>query len=441
MSKNVNFVKIFPNLFEKDIVLYIIRLGEHMFELIGKNTTAKIYAKEIDDKLTSQIYGVLNGPVFNKDSNVAIMEDCHFGSGICIGFVAKLGDRIDPRFCGVDISCGVTAYPLDVRKLNLQELDKFIQKNIPMGMTIHQKVDNAQIESTYNKFLNGYDDFIKTAEDISKKINCSRTIGSIGTLGGGNHFIEIDQDSEGKYFIIIHSGSRNFGLKIAEFYQQISDGLTIDKTEFKKKVAEIKAKFSGPDIPVEIQKLKDVVTVKGYLDGQDAQNYYHDSEIANRYAKLSRRYMIRTVLEYLGLKYKEDNIIESVHNYIDFSEKTPIIRKGAIRAYTGEKCLIPLNMRDGILLCEGLSNPDRNCSGPHGAGRLYSRSKAKETLSMQDFKDAMVGIYTTCVSSNTIDESPMAYKNASDIIDTVQDTVKIIDHWKPILSIKSGSED
>jgi RNA-splicing ligase RtcB len=408
-----------------------------MFELIGKHGTAKVFAKEIDDGMTKQIYNVLSSPVF-EGCRVSIMEDCHVGAGICIGFTAELKDKVVPYHIGVDISCGVTAYPLDVRKLNLQELDKYIQKNIPMGMNMNSKIDNARIESTYNKFLTGYDDFYKSVNDISRKVNCSRAIASIGTLGGGNHFIEIDQDSEGKYFVIIHSGSRNFGLKIAEFYQQISDGLTIDKTEFKKKVQDIKLKFSGPDIPIEIQKLKDTVSVKGYIDGVDAQNYYRDSEIANRYAKLSRRYMIRTILDYLDIKYKEDNIIESVHNYIDFSEEIPIIRKGAIRAYTGEKCLIPLNMRDGILLCEGLSNAERNCSGPHGAGRLYSRSQAKETLSMQDFKDAMAGIYTTCVSASTIDESPMAYKNASDIIDTVQDTVKILDNWLPVLNIKAS---
>jgi RNA-splicing ligase RtcB len=412
-------------------------VSEKVIELKGACTGAKIFTDQYEEGAVQQIYQSLNNPIF-EGIKIRVMPDYHVGAGCTIGWTQEVKDKAIPYFVGVDIGCGVTAYPLETDKINLPAFDAFVHKHIPHGMGVHKNFDRVLAQSTYNKFQDDFSEFEEELECISKKVNCTRTMPSIGTLGGGNHFIEADKDSTGSLWLIVHSGSRNFGLRIAEFYQDISSGLTIDKGEYKKKLAEIKANFSGKDIAAEIAKLKENVSVKGYLDGVDAENYYRDMRAAQIYAQLNRRVMLRIMVESLNIKYKENKIVESIHNYIDFSEPVPIMRKGAIRAHTGEYALVPLNMRDGVLLCTGKSNPDWNFSAPHGAGRIYSRSKAKETLSMADFKTAMDGIYTTCVSTATIDESPMAYKDASAIISAVEDTLIIEDHWLPVYNFKAS---
>jgi RNA-splicing ligase RtcB len=412
-------------------------MSEKEIELKGKYTGAKIFSDQYDQGAVQQIYQSLNNPVF-ENIKIRVMPDYHVGAGCTIGWTQEVKDKVIPYFVGVDIGCGVTAYPLEKDKINVPAFDSFVHKHIPHGMNMHKTFDRIFAQSTYNRFQDDFQGFEEALETVSRKVNCGRTMNSIGSLGSGNHFIEVDKDTGGSLWLIVHSGSRNFGLSIAEFYQNISAGLTIDKGEYKKKLAEIKAKFSGERVTEEIQKLNTAVKVKGYLDGVDAENYYRDMNIAQIYAQLNRRAMIRLMLEALNLKYKEHKTVESIHNYIDFSEAVPIMRKGAIRAHTGEFCLVPLNMRDGVLFCKGRSNPDWNCSAPHGAGRVYSRSKAKESLSMEDFKAAMDGIYTTCVSTATSDESPMAYKDAAAIIDAVGDTVSIEDHWLPVYNFKAS---
>lgn len=377
-----------------------------MIEITGKYNTAKIFANELDEASEKQIYAMMSAEMF-EGGKVRIMPDVHCGSGSVIGLTYKLQNKICPNIVSVDIGCGVSAYNLGKNCPNLVALDKFIHNNIPHGKNVR---NDGYTDKGYIFLVSREKDFKIFNEIIGicdkLGIASDRVDNSIGTLGGGNHFIEVDFDGE-NYWLVIHSGSRNFGLQIANYHQ--------------KKAIEKMGKMDG----------------LAYLEGSDAEEYYRDMEIAQKYAKLNRFTMAYQIItEGLGLAIGATVSVESVHNYINFDDG--IVRKGAISAHKGESVIIPWNMRDGIVIGIGKGNEDWNNSAPHGAGRIMSRSKAKENVSLVDFEESMKGIYTTCVSKNTIDESPMAYKDYKVVKELLADSVDVTLNLRPVYNFKEG---
>lgn len=376
-----------------------------MFEVRGKYNSAKVFTDNCEEAAYKQILNLLNQK-FAENSQIRIMPDTHAGAGCVIGFTQKIEDKVVPNLVGVDIGCGMLV--LKVTKdfiMNLPKLDKVIHQKIPSGPE-HRK-------SKHPYCLNVHIDEIKAP------INTEKLYFSIGTLGGGNHFIEVDTDDAGDYYIVIHSGSRHLGKEVATYYQNEA----IKYHENQRKLSDSMS-FS---IPNEL----------AYLEGELMQNYLYDMNLAQEYALWNREAMLKVIIDELGIKKR--HILDkfcTVHNYINM--KDLILRKGSISLHKDELAIIPINMRDGSLIVRGKGNSDWNCSGPHGAGRLMSRSKAKESLKMEDYKEAMKGIYTTCVSTATIDESPMAYKPIDEIIENIQDTAEIVNIIKPIYNFKAA---
>ncbi len=380
----------------------------------GKYNSANVMIDELDQETISQIYSFLNHPAF-AHTYIAIMPDCHAGAGAVIGFTAKMNEYVIPNVVGVDIGCGVLAYPLKVESIDFKALDKYIKQNVPSGFNIRSTDEKMVTGKKPKDYIGKSDQDIldlagKTGQDQSK------VIGSIGTLGGGNHFIEIDKTDEGQYWLLIHSGSRNFGLRVANHYQGKAKEL-------------LKTMFVGADAYKNLE----------YLPvGFGAEEYLEAMNLAQLYAKMNRGVMAEVILKFFDQSAWDTNAIESVHNYINFEDK--IVRKGAVSAHLGERLLIPFNMRDGVAVCVGKGNTKWNESAPHGAGRILSRRKAKETLSMDEFKSEMEGIYTTTATQETIDESPMAYKDKETIVQAIGETVDIEFMMKPVYNFKAGGE-
>lgn len=399
----------------------------------------KIFAKTCEDLAREQVYRLASLPAFNE-SKIRIMPDTHAGKGSVIGFTANLGDKVIPNVVGVDIGCGMLVANLGKIDVDLESLDKFIRTNIPSGMNVRENVGEdydkylamLQCLNIYNAYEGGFDHIVK----------------SVGTLGGGNHFIELDKDEDGNVYVVIHTGSRHLGVMVCKHYQKIAINNKCSTKEIKNEIAEaikeLKSKHKESEIEKTILEIKSkhekdsIPNELCYIEGDDRLRYLHDMEICQEFAVVNRYKILKDILDHIGVTPIET--FTTTHNYISFKDN--IIRKGAISCYDGEKVIIPLNMRDGSIIAIGKGNEDWNYSGPHGAGRLMSRSKAKENISMDDFKKSMNGIYTTSVNENTIDESPMAYKNADEIIDCIKDTVDIINVIKPIYNYKcSDSED
>ena len=399
-----------------------------MIEIVGKYNVAKVYTDNIEQAAYAQVLNLMNQK-FAEGSRFAIMPDCHAGAGCVIGLTMKIVDKVVPNLVGVDIGCGMLVVKIDKSfKFDLQKVDRIWHENIPSGMNHrtkkHNFADNAKIE------------------DIIAPVNMDKLKLSIGTLGGGNHFGEIDVDDEGNYYIVIHSGSRHLGIEVCKHYQRLaieyhkdkkkSDLDVIEQLKKEGRQSEIEAvlkasKQSKPSIPDDL----------AYLEGQHLEDYLHDMKIAQEYAIWNREAMMEVLLGELGIG--KDKILEkfcTIHNYIDVENR--ILRKGSISLQKDEKAIIPMNMRDGSLIVRGKGNPEWNFSGPHGAGRLMSRSKAKESLSLDDFKQSMDGIYTTCVDNATIDESPMAYKPIDEIVRNVEPTADIIERIRPIYNFKAS---
>lgn len=395
----------------------------------------KIYAKTIEDSAKQQINTLLEQEPF-KNAKVRIMPDVHSGKGCVIGFTSEFKDKIIPNIVGVDIGCGVIVASLGNIDIDYEKLDKFIKENIPAGKDVR--------ETTIHIISTKYYHNLYSLKCYKQLHDIDRIIKSIGTLGGGNHFIEIDEDDEGGKYLIVHTGSRNLGKQVAEIYQQKA----IDKfykesvkNKIDTTIKELKVQGREKEIESTIKNIKEHYVATNipkelcYLEGQDAQDYLHDMHICQEYAKINRRYILDCVAQFLNIDIV-NNYFESVHNYIDL--KSNIIRKGAISAYEDEPVIIPLNMKDGCILGIGKGNDDWNNSAPHGAGRLMSRNEARRDLKLDDFKKAMSGIYTTTADETTIDESPMAYKNAKEIIETIKDTVEIKKLIKPIYNFKAS---
>lgn len=396
----------------------------------------KIFAKTVEQEVYDQLKQLMSVDVF-KDAKIRIMPDTHAGKGCVIGFTADLGDKVVPNLVGVDIGCSV--YCANLGKLNLsnkqlEELDKFIRENIPSGMNV-----NSQEHSV------GFDK-LQDLKIYSALRNVEHLHSSIGSLGGGNHYLELDKDSSGNIYLCIHTGSRNLGQQVCRYYQKLAiDNCLIKSNEFKGKVAYLvtRMKLEGQqkEIQSAIEKLKkeykrvdSIPYDLCYLEGTHRDDYLYDMKICQEFAWKNREEIARRILEFLKIDPIES--FHTVHNYIDFEDN--IIRKGAIRCNKGEKCVIPLNMRDGSIIGIGKGNEDWNCSGPHGAGRLMSRKQAKQSVSMDDFKESMKGIFTTSVNESTLDESPMAYKPADEIIELVKDTIDVIEVIKPIYNFKAN---
>ena len=405
-----------------------------MQEVKGEYNTAKVFTDVIDETSLKQIQLLCNQE-FTAGEKIRLMPDVHAGAGCTIGTTMTIKDKIVPNLVGVDIGCGMETLVIhkdsDVAKnFSGAVLDKIIRKNIPCGFDIRKKPHDFVSEVEWDK--------------VKGKFTKNRAILSLGTLGGGNHFIEADKDDEGNLYIVVHSGSRHAGLEIAEYYQEMAWNQLNQKTkaDLDSMIAELKA--TGRQSEIEEKRIemnaqiktaipKDLAYVSGYL----FDDYINDMKIMQHFAALNRKAMIDSIS--IGLRIKKEDLIEqftTIHNYIDIENM--ILRKGAVSAKKGEKLLIPINMRDGSLVCIGKGNEDWNCSAPHGAGRVMSRMKAKRQLRMEEFKAQMSGIYSTTVSKATLDEAPMAYKTMDDIVNNINPTAHIEKIIKPIFNFKAA---
>ena len=369
-----------------------------MIELRGKYAGAKVFTDIVDQESISQVISLLNQP-YAAGSRVRMMPDIPAGAGCTVGTTMTNGDKNCPNLVGVDIGCGMETVRLKEKRIELQKLDKLIRAEIPSGFAIRSKAHRYANEIDLEQLR------------CAKKVDLLRAEKSIGTLGGGNHFIEANKDDEGNIYLVIHSGSRRLGLEVCDYYQ--NEGF--------------KALPGDSYVPKPL----------AWVEGNLLQDYLHDMAIAQRYADLNRRAMMDTILKGMGLKAADR--FTTIHNYIDL--EAGILRKGAVSAKAGERLLIPINMRDGSLICIGKGNEDWNCSAPHGAGRLMSRSEAKQSFTVHEFKKPMEGIYTTSVGAATLDECPMAYKSMADIVDNIGPTAEIVNIIKPIYNFKAGNSD
>ena len=401
-----------------------------MIELRGKYGEAKVFTDVVDQESISQVIALLNQP-YVEGSRVRMMPDIHAGAGCTIGTTMTIGDKICPNLVGVDIGCGMETIRIREKHIELQQLDKLIRHEIPSGFAIREKPHR------YSKQID------LEALHCAKHVDLLRAEKSIGTLGGGNHFIEANKDDEGDIYVVVHSGSRHLGLQIANYYQNAGfKALTsYSQEEIDAAIAKLKTEGRQSEIQATLKAMKTKVSrvpnPLAYVEGELLAQYLHDMKIAQEFAMLNRKAMIDVIVKGLGVHVVEQ--FTTVHNYIDTENK--ILRKGAVSAQAGEKLLIPINMRDGSLICIGKGNEDWNCSAPHGAGRLMSRSAAKESFTVSEFKKQMEGIYTTSVGRSTLDECPMAYKRLEDIVGNIDPTVEIKAVIKPIYNFKAGDEE
>lgn len=401
-----------------------------MIEIIGKFNTAICYTNELEPTAYKQIESVCNEEAF-KNSKIRIMPDVHAGKGCTIGTTMTIADKVVPNMVGVDIGCGMNTVSLGNADIDLEKFDEAAH-SIPCGMNVWEGRQERFDLTALRCYRN-----LKDTKRLER---------SLGTLGGGNHFIEIDADENGNKYLIIHSGSRNLGTQVAEFYQGIAIDLNLGKEEYFKKRDEIIRTYKEQGRRSEIQSTLKQMAKEWedkepamprelcYLYGTFMEDYLHDINICQQFARRNREKMSEILLEKTGLTAYE--AFQTIHNYIDVDEM--ILRKGSVSAKTGEKLLIPINMRDGSLICVGRGNKDWNYSAPHGAGRLMSRSAAFERLTMEEYEKQMAGIYTTCVNTSTLDESPMAYKNMDEIVENIEPTAEIIAHIKPIYNFKAA---
>ena len=401
-----------------------------MTEIIGKFNTAICYTNGLDDTAYAQIESVCNEAAF-ANSKIRIMPDVHAGKGCTIGTTMTIVDKVVPNMVGVDIGCGMYTVYLGQADIDFEKFDEAAH-SIPCG----RKVWEGRLERFDLTALRCYRNLRDT----------KRLERSIGTLGGGNHFIEIDADTNGDKYLIIHSGSRNLGTQVASVYQGIATDLNLGKEEYFKTRDEIirtyKQEGRRSEIQSTLKTLKKEWQAKEptmpaelcYLYGTFMEDYLHDINICQQFAKRNREKMAEILLSKTGLDGYE--AFHTIHNYIDVDEM--ILRKGSVSAKAGERMLIPINMRDGSLICIGKGNADWNYSAPHGAGHLMSRSAAFEKLTMAEYQAQMAGIYTTCVNTSTLDESPMAYKSMAEIIENIEPTAEIIAHIKPIYNFKAA---
>lgn len=433
-----------------------------MLELKGKyNKDCKIFVDQIEQEAISLIQSILDKKV-SDGVPVRIMPDVHAGKGITIGFTMPLTELLSPAYVGVDIGCGMLSAKFDGQtSMDLEKIDVRIREGVPMGFNLHEErlvktLPFGEVQRIADEFTKRFNENFDTSysaptydekwldkkmKDI--KMDPIKFWKAIGTLGGGNHFIEVGKsDKSNSYWVTVHSGSRNFGLKIADYWTNVANGKVKQVPKEYNEELQIIIQNTNPKsaIPKKVQTLKEKYGFgidKEFLSGDNLIGYLYDMIFAQQYATWNRETMLDSIQKALKIKGFEE-VINTTHNYVDF--KDFVIRKGAISAYKGEKLIIPFNMRDGILICEGKSNENWNNSAPHGAGRLMSRSKAKESVDLVDFKRTMKGVYSTSVCKGTLDESPFAYKSAEMIEKAIEPTAVILEKIKPMLNIKDKSE-
>jgi tRNA-splicing ligase RtcB (3'-phosphate/5'-hydroxy nucleic acid ligase) len=431
-----------------------------MIELKGKYTDAKIFIDSVEEGVYAQIYDVINSQT-SKDLRVRIMPDVHVGSSICIGFSMEMGEYLNPNHVGCDVGCGLLGAKFDRNnRLDLEKTESKIREVMPTGFNIHKspiinKIDFSEIQKTADLFVDKYNEKFnkeysspifdeKWLKNMLKRIKMdeSKFWNSLGTMGGNNHFCELGRDENSDYWITVHTGSRNLGVKVFDYWNNVAKGnIKVLPKEYNNELRYIiDNTIPKSDIPKKMKELKEKYSVgihKEYLSGDNMFGYLMDMIFTQRYAVLNRELILESIRKILKIK-KYDQIISTTHNYVDMRDM--IIRKGAVSSYKDELFLLPFNMRDGILILNGKSNTDWNYSSPHGAGRLFSRSKAKEMVDYDEYKKSMKGIVTTSVNKSTIDESPQSYKNSKLIETLIGDTADVVNRIKPILNIKDKSE-
>ena len=402
-----------------------------MLEVTGKHNQAKIFTDVVDQASIAQVIELCNQE-FAAGSRIRLMPDIHARAGCTIGTTMTITDKVVPNLVGVDIGCGMETIRVREGHMELQKLDKLIYEKIPSGFDIRAKA---------HRYLDQID-----LEELccARHVDLLRAEKSIGTLGGGNHFIEVDRDDEGQLYVVVHSGSRHLGVEVAKYYQE--EGYkALNRTDdgsLQELVAELKAAGRQKEIQKELKRLKNLKRTAvprqlAYVEGTLFEQYIHDMKLVQQFAELNRQAMIDEIVK--GMKLHVEEQFTTIHNYIDTDAM--ILRKGAVSARAGERLLIPINMRDGSLLCVGKGNEDWNCSAPHGAGRLMSRAEAKQSFTVSQFKKEMAEVYTTSVSKATLDECPMAYKGMRDILDNIGPTAEVVKVIKPIYNFKAGDED
>ena len=416
------------------------------------NHDAKVFTDDIEQSAVEQINQLLAVDVFGG-CKIRIMPDVHAGAGCVIGFTGDLGERVIPNIVGVDIGCGIYVRPFVCKKdIDWHALNEFIVHNIPSGRN-HRTGDYAALTDNY---MDGY----REAKEIVKALRCNRELKenkrlykSVGTLGGGNHFIEVDRDEAGMYYLVVHTGSRNLGKQVAQIYQKLAVKCQSGWAELmqvqERMIAEYKAAGRKAELQEAIRQLHCSFKTRrpavpqelSYLEGRYRDDYLNDMRLCQRWAEINSRTITGLIADWLTEQGYADTEacreepFESVHNYIGPDN---IIRKGAIAAYEGQRCIIPMNMRDGSLICVGKGNADWNCSAPHGAGRRMSRAEAFRTVSLDDYAQSMQGIYTESVSEETKDEAPIVYKPKEEIIENIRDTVVVVNVVKPVYNFKAA---
>ena len=399
-----------------------------MITIQGLYNTAVCYTPALEDLAAKQIKAVCDQAEF-AGCKIRVMPDVHAGKGCTIGTTMTIRDKIVPGMVGVDIGCGMETVELAESEIDFAKLDALIRKEIPYGREVRDTLHalNTEIDLTHLR--------------CADQVNLNRAMRSIGTLGGGNHFIEVDRSEDGRLFLIVHSGSRHLGTEVAEYYQNegrraLWGGANYQIQEV---IAQLKAEGRFKEIQKTISALRtehelSIPKDLAYVEGKLFEDYIHDMKITQQFAMLNRKAMVDVIMTGMGFTAVE--AFTTIHNYIDTDAM--ILRKGSVSARAGEKLLIPINMRDGSLICVGKGNQDWNCSAPHGAGRLMSRRAAFNVLSMEEFKREMEGIYTTCVLPDTLDESPMAYKNMDEIVDQIGPTAEIVERIRPVYNFKAA---
>lgn len=377
-----------------------------MITIYGKYTNAVVYTTDneqyaIDDYARKQLQMICDHPSA-AGSRIRVMPDVHPGKVGTIGLTMTVGRALMPNLVGVDISCGMTIVKIKTKGMECQKLDTVIRDNVPVGGAVRRTCHKLSDKTALHRL------------HCHKVIDESKAERSIGTLGGGNHFIEVDRDEEGAFYLVIHSGSRHLGMEVTEYY--LKEGQRVSQMR--------KEGYAPYDLTC--------------LDGDLLEKYLQDLEVVQEFARLNREAMADEIVR--GMKWKVLDSYTCIHNYIDFSGDVPLLRKGAISAKAGERVVIPINMRDGIILGTGLGNEEWNCSAPHGSGRVYRRSEVKEHHTVSEFKKAMEGIHSICVNKDTLDESPFAYRKMEDMLRVVGETVTVDKIIRPVYNFKAGGE-
>ena len=402
-----------------------------MIEVKGKYNEARIFTEVVDSASIAQVQELCNQE-FTAGSRIRLMPDIHAGKGCTIGTTMTITDKVVPNLVGVDIGCGMETTRIREKRLELQKLDKLIYEKIPSGFSIREKAHRYASQIDLSQL------------HCARHVDLLRAEKSIGTLGGGNHFIEVDKDDEGNLYLVVHSGSRHLGVEVADYYQ--NEGYKVlnhtDDASLEALVMQMKAEGREKEIQKELKKRKNVKQTSiprtlAYVSGELFRHYIHDMKIVQQFAMLNRQAMMDELVK--GLKLHVEEQFTTIHNYIDTDAM--ILRKGAVSAKAGEQLLIPINMRDGSLLCVGKGNEDWNFSAPHGAGRLMSRAEAKQSFTVSEFKKQMADVFTTSVNRSTLDECPMAYKGMQDILDNIGPTADVVKIIRPIYNFKAGDED